>query len=131
MPDGDRTARRRWRDTWQLHIPLVLVLALCTFLTIVEARRATEGVWRAWVYMFEWPLIALFTIWIWNRYRTQGSIFKAMQDRWRQRIDDLAAEQSAAEQVAKQSADAAEDPDLRAWRDYVARLDDGREPRDG
>ena len=94
-PNSDAEPARRsrggWRDFWQLHVPLVLVLSLCTFITIIEVRRASEGVWRAWAYMFEWPLIGLFTIWIWHRYRTEGSVTKGFVDRWKERVASLSA----------------------------------------
>jgi type VI secretion system secreted protein VgrG len=73
----------------------VLVLSLCTFITIIEVRRASEGVWRAWAYMFEWPLIGLFTIWIWHRYRTEGSVTKGLVARWRDRVSRMSAEYEA------------------------------------
>ncbi len=90
-----RRSRGGWRDFWQLHVPLVLVLSLCTFITIIEVRRASEGVWRAWAYMFEWPLIGLFTIWIWHRYRTEGSVTKGLVARWRDRVSRMSAEYEA------------------------------------
>jgi hypothetical protein len=95
-PQEPRRTRGGWRDFWQLHVPLVLVLTLCTVITIIEVRRASEGVWRAWAYMVEWPLIGLFTIWIWHRYRTEGSVTKGLAARWRDRVARLSAESDAA-----------------------------------
>ena len=119
---------KRWRNIWQLHIPLVLVLSLCTVLTVIEARRAGEGVWRAWAYTFEWPLIALFTFWIWNRYRKEGSIPKGLVEKWRRRVEELNAE---ADRQEGESSPA--DPELVAWESYVADLQrrdpPGRSPR--
>lgn len=118
-----RRARGGWRDFWQLHVPLVLVLALCTFITIIEVRRAYEGVWRAWAYMFEWPLIGLFTIWIWHRYRTEGSLTKGFVERWRERIGRLNAEADATPGAAPPVSDVPpveiHDPQLEAWTAYV------------
>lgn len=111
--------RSRVRDLWQLDIPLVFGLALCTFLTIVEARRAGEGFWRAWVYTFEWPLIAAFIIWIWWRYKHEGHLTKGMVRRWRQRVDRY-------EREARES-DAADDPGLTAWRHHVTELERERD----
>jgi hypothetical protein len=107
------------RDLWQLDIPLVFGLALCTFLTIVEARRAGEGFWRAWVYTFEWPLIAAFIIWIWWRYKHEGNLTKGMVRRWRQRVDRYERE--------AREADAADDPGLTAWRHHVTELERERD----
>jgi len=107
--------RSRMRDLWQLDIPLVFGLALCTFLTIVEARRAGEGFWRAWVYTFEWPLIGAFIIWIWWRYKHEGHLTKGMIRRWRQRVDRYERE--------ARDADSSDDPGLTAWRQQVADLE--------
>ena len=133
-PDPDSKEPRRvrggWRDVWQLHVPLVLVLSLCTVATIIEAQRASEGVWRAWAYMVEWPLIGLFTIWIWHRYRTEGSVTKGLIDRWRERVTRLGAEADGGAEgaaVAKAPAvqeeqPATDDPELDAWTSYVEDL---------
>ena len=121
-----RRGRGGWRDVWQLHIPLVLVLSLCTVFTIIEARRASEGVWRAWAYMFEWPLIGLFTIWIWHRYRTEGSVTKGLTKRWRERVARLSAavddEADAAAPAVPEKQPEPEDPGLDAWKAYVEDL---------
>jgi hypothetical protein len=131
-------ASSRSRDFWQLHVPLVLVLILCTVITVIEVRRASEGVWRAWAYMFEWPMIGLFSIWIWNRYRTQGSVTRGLADRWRERVERITAESDAARADAASPAAAApappDDPGLEAWQAYVDDLQrrdpPGRPPPD-
>jgi hypothetical protein len=120
VPDESERRSRRWRDFWQLHVPLVLVLTLCTVITVIEVRRAGDGVWRAWIYMFEWPLIALFAVWIWHRYRTKGSIFRSLQARWNERVERLNAEADA---QAEAPAIAEDDPELRAWREYTETLE--------
>ena len=133
----ETTMRQRggWRDFWQLHVPLVVVLALCTFITIIEVRRASEGVWRAWAYMFEWPLIGLFTVWIWHRYRTEGSVTKGFISRWRERIERLGREADEADVAdapgrapesdrlaAVPAQSQPEDAQLADWESYVADL---------
>ena len=117
----EKPARDRKRDFWQLDLPLVLVLILCTVLTIVEIRRAGDGNWRAWVYSFEWPLIAAFAIWIWARFRAEGNPAKAAARRWRANIERFEREAAVEEQ-------AQHDPELRAWRDYVRDLEDEEPP---
>jgi len=39
-------SKQGWKDFWTLHVPLILVLALCTYATVVEVGRAAEGVTR-------------------------------------------------------------------------------------
>jgi len=130
--------RRRTRDLWQLHLPLVLVLALCAFATAVEFSRAREGVDRAWAYTIQWPVIGLFAIVVWNRYRKHGSITKSISGYFRARVarfeaealEQEAREQEAREQEALATAAANDsgegapsiDPDEQAWRDHVREL---------
>lgn len=110
--------KRKMKDILTLHLPLVLVLALCAVATVIEYQRAQEGVGRAWVYTFQWPIIGLFAIVIWNRYRKHGNLTKWFTDRYRKRIEVYRAEAEAAE-VADP---APVDPDEVAWREYVEGL---------
>jgi hypothetical protein len=102
--------------------------------------------------MVEWPLIGLFTIWIWHRYRTEGSVTKGLAARWRDRVARLSAESDevtqkpdqqpnqtpdqtaaepparsvqthgSAEPAAHSPAPQADDPELDAWTAYVTDL---------
>ena len=110
---------RKIKDAFTLHLPLVIVLALCTVATVIEYGRAQEGVGRAWAYTFQWPIIGLFAIVIWNRYRKHGSLTRWFTDRYRNRIAAFTAEAEAAE-AAKESEPI--DPDEQAWAEYVADL---------
>ena len=107
--------RSKVKDFWQLHIPLVLVLALCTFATIIEARRASEGVDRALVYTFQWPLIGVFAIVVWNRYRKHGNLTKWFTDRYRDRIRQFQREDAEIRTEVT-------DPDEIAWREHLQEL---------
>ncbi|MDA3021327.1 MAG: hypothetical protein O2943_01425 [Actinomycetota bacterium] len=71
----------RRRNFWQLDIPMVLAVIMCSVFTVIEVRRAGEGVGRAWAYAVEWPMIGLFCVWIWYRYRKEGSITKGFAAR--------------------------------------------------
>ena len=110
---------RKIKDALTLHLPLVIVLALCTVATVIEYGRAQEGVGRAWAYTFQWPIIGLFAIVIWNRYRKHGNLTRWFTDRYRNRIAAFTAEAEAAE-AAKESEPI--DPDEQAWAEYVADL---------
>jgi hypothetical protein len=124
-------ARKRMRDFWQLDVPLVVVLVLCTVITIVEVRRAGDGVWRAWFYMFEWPLIAAFTIWIWHRFRTEGNPVQGTAQRWRDRVAAYEAEAAAQDEPSHTAATESEvDPGTAAWQEYQRDLH-RREPPGG
>lgn len=117
-PSSER--QRRVKDFWTLHVPLVLALTLCTVATVIEVRRAGEGVGRAWVYSFQWPIIGLFAIVIWNRYRKHGNITKWFTDHYAHKIE--AARQRAEEEEAARVAIEEAHPDAQAWRAYVADL---------
>lgn len=111
---------RRWKDFWTLHVPLVLVLALCTYATINQYQRAMQGVDRSFVYMIEWPLIGVFAIVVWNRYRKHGNFSNWFGKYYRER-----AAKFEAEAEAKERAEVAElelDPDTQAWQAYVNEL---------
>ena len=107
--------RRRVKDLLTLHLPLVIVLLFCGFATVIEYTRAQDGVDRAWAYTFQWPIIGLFAIVIWNRYRKHGNLTRWFADRYRSRIEAFKAEAEAEE--AKPP-----DPDEVAWQEYVADL---------
>ena len=93
--------RSRVKDLWQLHLPLVIVLAFCTVATIVEFQRARQGVDRAWAYTFQWPIIGAFAVVVWNRYRKHGSITRSISDYFRKRVARFEAEALAEEEREK------------------------------
>lgn len=116
-PEGTpKEGRRRVKDLFTLHLPLVIVVSFCAFATVIEYQRAQEGVGRAWVYTFQWPIIGLFAVVIWNRYRKHGNLTRWFADRYRARIAAMEreAEKSREEQPV--------DPDEVAWQAYVADL---------
>lgn len=121
--------RSRVKDLWQLHLPLVIVLAFCTVATIVEFQRARQGVDRAWAYTFQWPIIGAFAVVVWNRYRKHGSITRSISDYFRKRVARFEAEalaeeerQHAAQAGAHTPPPLVVDPDELAWREHLRRL---------
>ena len=132
--------RSRMRDFWQLDVPLVIALALCTTFTIIEVNRAAEGVWRAWVYMVEWPMIGAFCVWMWVRFKREPGGGFARQ--WRERATRMAhqAEDEDPTQDAGNSVrdsrgpdprgagprefdpQVPDDPELAAWQEYQRKL---------
>jgi hypothetical protein len=109
---------QRWKDILTLHLPLVIVLALCTYATINQYGRAQEGVERSWAYTFQWPIIGLFAIVVWNRYRKHGNLTRWFTDRYRSRVAAYRAEAEAAEVAAGLAAEVEPDPDAEAWMAY-------------
>lgn len=117
-------SRQRWKDIWTLHLPLVLVLALCTYATINQYQRAQAGVDRSWSYMFQWPVIGAFAVVIWNRYRRHGNLTKWMSRHYRQRAARFTAEAEARERAEAEAW--ANDPDAQAWAAYQRELAAGQ-----
>ena len=92
---------QRWKDAWQLHLPLVIVLAFCCY---------------AWVYTFQWPIIGIFAIVVWNRYRKHGSLTKSISKYFRDRAKKF--ESMEEEPIARESVD----PDELAWKEHLAKM---------
>lgn len=116
-------SKRFWKDFWQLHVPLVLVLALCTSATIIEVGRAAQGVNRAIVYSIQWPLIGLFAIFVWNHYRKHGSLTKSVSKYLRERTERITREAEKVEHAIYPDTNIApDDPQKQAWERYVQEL---------
>ena len=59
--------KRRW---------ILLGVPVCLFLGWVEYQRALDGNERAWVYTFEWPAFAAFTVYMYYKIRKGEPVFK-------------------------------------------------------
>lgn len=119
-------APSRRRNFWQLDIPMVFAVILCSVFTVIEVRRIGEGVWRAWAYAFEWPMIGLFCVWIWYRYRKEGSVTKGFAARWQARVARLSAASDELTGALEHKPEPV-DPARDSWEAYVADLQ-RREP---
>jgi hypothetical protein len=111
---------RRWKDILTLHLPLAIVLVFCAYATFNQYGRAQEGIQRSWAYTFQWPIIGLFAIVVWNRYRKHGNLTRWFTDRYRARVAAYRAEAEAAEHV--EQVEQPPDPDAEAWAAYQADL---------
>ncbi len=127
----ERKAKRR-KDFWQLDIPLVISTTLCTTFTVIEVRRAAEGVGRAWAYSIQWPLIGIICVWIWHRYRTEGNVTKGFTSKWKANLQKLEDEVKEVDHLIEQAQPKIDDtdPELQEWREYVEDLH-RREPPGG
>ena len=123
-----RDNKRFWKDFYQLHIPLVVVIVICIYATYNQIGRAAEGVDRSIVYAIQWPIIGIFAVIVWNRYRKHGSLTKSFTKYWRDRAERFTreAEQLEAEQFQIVQKPADSNPELiaqkEAWEDYLADL---------
>lgn len=117
-------AKQKRKDFWQLHVPLAIVLAFCAYATVIEFSRAQEGVTRAWVYTFQWPIIGIFAVVVWNRYRKHGSLTKSISKYFR----DRAKRFETMEEDPVKSEVIPSDPDEIAWKDYVRKMQQENPP---
>lgn len=56
----------------KLHVTLALGLALCGVAFWFELGRAEGGNELSWAYVFEWPLLGIFAIYMWWRFLHPG-----------------------------------------------------------
>jgi hypothetical protein len=117
-------AKQKRKDFWQLHIPLVIVLTFCAYATMIEFSRAQEGITRAWVYTFQWPIIGIFAVVVWNRYRKHGSLTKSISKYFRDRAKRFEAMEE--DPVAPERTPS--DPDEIAWKEYVKKMQQENPP---
>ena len=66
MGEKDRESPLR---EWRIHAALVLGLALCGAAFWFELGRAERGNALSWAYVFEWPLLAIFAVYMWWKLR--------------------------------------------------------------
>jgi hypothetical protein len=119
-PEGASENRRRWKDFWTLHVPLVVFLALSIYATINQYHRWQLGVDRSFAYMIQWPTIGIFAIIVWNRYRKHGSFSNWFGKYYRERAAKFEAEAEARDRAEVEKLE--EDPDTQAWQAYVNQL---------
>ena len=62
-PDGPN--RLSGGDAARVHLTLVAGLAVCGVAFWFEIRRALGGNGLSWAYVFEWPLFAVFAVYMW------------------------------------------------------------------
>lgn len=95
----------------RLHAALVVGLGGAAFATWFEWTRAHAGHQVAWVYTFEWPLLAAFGVHLW----------------WRLLRSDRPADPPLPE-PGDDAAAPDEDPGLIAWQAYLDRLHEADPP---
>ena len=61
---GDETTPEP-RDAWKSHVTLAVGLALCAAAFWFELGRALRGNSLSWAYVFEWPLLGAFAVYMW------------------------------------------------------------------
>ncbi|HVB71141.1 MAG TPA: hypothetical protein VND83_06535 [Acidimicrobiales bacterium] len=54
-------------SAWRTHLTLAIGLALCAGAFWFELHRALGGNELSWAYVFEWPLLGVFAVYMWWR----------------------------------------------------------------
>lgn len=62
---GQTPHRMGGADAWRTHVVLLLGLSLCAVAFWFELGRAERGNALSWAYVFEWPLLAVFAVYMW------------------------------------------------------------------
>lgn len=65
QPEVVRAPSLRGKDALKTHLTLVAGLALCALAFWFELGRAERGNHLSWVYVFEWPLLGGFAVYMW------------------------------------------------------------------
>lgn len=109
------------RDRIRIHAALVLAGVVCPGAFGFELWRALAGNHLSWVYVVEWPLLLVVSVYLWRAMLTERS-----------RPSAAAADISAGVERPESRAC---DPDLAAWHRYLEELDASEAPdgsgRDG
>jgi hypothetical protein len=93
---SEKSERRR------IHTGLVFAETICVSAFIVELLRALGGNGLSWAYVFEWPLLGGYAVYM-----------------WRKLLASDAAERGAPLEPVPEEPD---DPQLQAWNDYLAQV---------
>jgi hypothetical protein len=94
------------RRLLRLHAGLVAAVALCASAFVIEVLRAIGGNTLSWAYVFEWPLLLAYAIYMWQRL---------VRD---ERTGGEASSPPPRDDVAEDAADA----EREAWNAYLAQL---------
>jgi ABC-type sugar transport system permease subunit len=97
-------------NTLRIHVGLVLSQILCWPAFAFELYRALAGNLLSWAYVFEWPILACYSIYMWRRMLDEEKgIVRSSKKK------TLLASVPVAEA-------AEEDPALTAWNNYLAQV---------
>lgn len=64
-PVAETPPRLKGAEALRLHLTLLAGLALCAAAFWFEIGRAERGNALSWAYVFEWPLLGIFAVYMW------------------------------------------------------------------
>lgn len=59
--------RRLPENALRVHLGLALAEAICLSAFVVELERALSGNTLSWAYVFEWPILGAYAIYVWRK----------------------------------------------------------------
>jgi len=102
VPASAPEERLRGSEAIRLHATLAVGLMLCAAAFWFELKRALGGNALSWAYVFEWPLLAVFAVYMWSRFLHPGRenaprkrekaldpSFEVMRERWEESREEL------------------------------------------
>ena len=134
--DGAGGGRLRGADAVRLHLTLGVGLAVCAAAFVFEMSRALGGNTLSWAYVFEWPIFAVFAVYMWwnllhgqdgaRRSRTPPAPASGRPTPGRPTPGPSAggaraAAPASASATSPRAGD--DDADLRAWQAYLRDLE--------
>ena len=94
------------KNAFRINLGLFLAELICIPAFVLEVKRALDGNALSWAYVFEWPFLGLYALYMWH---------KLLQD---ERGDD----------PRRPVVFDDDDPELDAWNAYLATVHQGDEP---
>ncbi len=119
---SSRTPRPRVRgsEAVRLHVLAALGVLLCSGAFWFELRRAEGGNELSWAYVFEWPLLAVFVVYMWWKFlHPEDATEHARQEASTRRTREVPAEASATY-----------DAMLAAWQEHQRALQEAQRASD-
>ncbi len=105
--------RLRGREAIRLHLTVAAGLVLCVAAFWFELKRALSGNSLSWAYVFEWPLLAVFAVYMWwqllhphrdnklnRKVKSLDPSFNGMLERWDESRADLERNRQRSEDSA-------------------------------
>jgi hypothetical protein len=91
------------KDTIRIHFGLFLAELICVPAFIFEISRALGGNRLSWAYVFEWPFLGIYAIYMWRKMlkEERGEVTKSKDTG-----EDIESD----------------DPELAAWNAYLAKV---------
>ncbi len=57
------------KSTWRINLGLAVAELICVTAFVIEVKRALGGNTLSWAYVFEWPALALYAVYMWRKLR--------------------------------------------------------------